>query len=333
MSSGPALPDRPILEMDMNLPGAGGPEVSWLSTLTGWLTEPLFTIGNASFSASGLIKLFVFLVLLGLASHFLRKTLLRRVFAKARIDPGTAYAIGNLASYLFITIGLLVGLQASGIDLSALTVLFGAVGVGVGFGIQTIMSNFISGLIILFEQPIRVGDHIQVGDLDGKVIRIRARATEIQTNSEISVIVPNSEFITQRVINWSLGSDRIRMSIPVRVAYGSDVEKVREALLDAATSVEVVLDQPPPTVRLTAFADSGIDFELLAWTREMLQRPRAFRSRMNFAIYASLKRHDIAIPIPQHEIHFRGAVPAPFAGQAGDSPGGLQSDSPPLDRP
>jgi small-conductance mechanosensitive channel len=333
MSSGPALPHRPILEMDMNLPGTGELQASGLSTLTRWLTEPLFTIGNASFSASGLIKLFVFLALLGLVTHFLRRALLRRVFPKARIDPGTAYAIGNLVSYLFITIGLLVGLQASGIDLSALTVLFGAVGVGVGFGIQTIMSNFISGLIILFEQPIRVGDHIQVGDLDGKVIRIRARATEIQTNSEISVIVPNSEFITQRVINWSLGSDRIRMSIPVRVAYGSDVEKVREALLEAATSVEVVLDQPPPTVRLTAFADSGIDFELLAWTREMLQRPRAFRSRMNFAIHASLKRHNIAIPLPQREIHFRGAVPASFAGQAGDSHSSLQSDSSPLDQP
>lgn len=317
----------------MNLPGTGELQASGLSTLTRWLTEPLFTIGNASFSASGLIKLFVFLALLGLVTHFLRRALLRRVFPKARIDPGTAYAIGNLVSYLFITIGLLVGLQASGIDLSALTVLFGAVGVGVGFGIQTIMSNFISGLIILFEQPIRVGDHIQVGDLDGKVIRIRARATEIQTNSEISVIVPNSEFITQRVINWSLGSDRIRMSIPVRVAYGSDVEKVREALLEAATSVEVVLDQPPPTVRLTAFADSGIDFELLAWTREMLQRPRAFRSRMNFAIHASLKRHNIAIPLPQREIHFRGAVPASFAGQAGDSHSSLQSDSSPLDQP
>jgi len=317
----------------MNLSAAVELEGPWLSTLTGWLTEPLFTIGNASFSASGLIKLFIFLALLGLSTHYLRQALLRRVFPRARIDPGTAYAIGNLATYLFIAIGLLVGLQAAGIDLSTLTVLFGAIGVGVGFGIQTIASNFISGLIILFEQPIRVGDRIQVGDLDGRVIRIRARATEVLTNSEISVLVPNSEFISQRVINWSLGSDKIRMSVPIRVAYGSDVEKVRTALLEAAASVDVVLEDPPPSVRLKAFADSGIEFELLCWTREMLQSPRAFTSRMNFAIHATLKSHDLEIPFPQREVRFRGGDAAPWGGSPVEPAHQPRPDSPLKDRP
>ena len=287
---------------------AGLREGQWLSTLAGWLAEPLFTIGNASFSASGLIKLFIFLAVLGLLAHYLRRTLVRRVFPRAGIEAATAYAIGKVATYLFVAIGLLVGLQAAGIDLSTLTVLFGAIGVGVGFGIQTITSNFISGLIILFEQPIRVGDRIQVGDLDGRVVRIRARATEIQTNSEISVIVPNSEFISQRVINWSLGSDKIRMSVPVRVAYGSDVERVRTALLEAAASVDAVLKEPPPSVRLKAFGESGIDFEVLSWTRDMLQSPRAFASRMNFAIHAALKRHGLEIPFPQREVRLRGGA-------------------------
>lgn len=282
------------------------------SALLSWFTEPLFSVGNSSFSASGLVKLLLFLIVITWLARWLRRTLVNRIFPRAKIDVGTAHAIANILSYLLITLGLLVALQASGIDLSTLTVLFGAIGVGVGFGLQTIASNFISGLIILFEQPIRVGDRIQVGDLDGRVIRIRGRATEILTNEEIAVIVPNSEFISRQVINWSLGSNQIRISVPVGVSYGSDVEKVREALLEAAASVDAVLKDPKPTVRLKAFGDSAIEFEVLGWTREMLHAPREFVSRMNFAIHASLKRHGIEIPFPQRDLHLRTAVPLPF---------------------
>lgn len=277
-----------------------------------WLTLPLFTLGDTSFSAGGLGKLLIFFGILVWAARLVRRMLINRIFPRARLEVGTSEAIANIVFYAVLTLGALVGLQISGIDLSTLTVLLGAVGVGVGFGLQTIASNFISGLIILFEQPVKVGDRIQLGDLDGRVVHIRARATEIVTNDEIYVIVPNSEFISQRVINWSHGEDRIRIPVPVGVAYGSDIDRVREALLEAAMSVDAVLKDPPPTVRLKAFADSAIEFEVLGWTRELLQAKGEFVSRVNFAIHAALQKHGIAIPFPQRDLHLKSSVPLPI---------------------
>lgn len=276
-----------------------------------WLTQPLFTVGHTTFSAAGIVKLLLFFGLLVWSARLLRRTLVNRVFPRARVDVGTSEAIASIIFYVVLTLGTLVGMQASGIDLSTLTVLLGAVGVGVGFGLQTIASNFISGLIILFEQPIRVGDRIQLGDLDGRVVRIRARATEIVTNDEIYVIVPNSEFISQRVVNWSHGEDRIRIPVPVGVAYGSDLELVGEALLEAALSVEAVLRDPPPAVRLKAFGDSAIEFEVLGWTRELLQARGEFVSRVNYAVHTALKQRGIEIPFPQRDLHVRSSVPLP----------------------
>lgn len=276
-----------------------------------WLTEPLFTVGDAAFSAAGLLKLLVYFAILVWVARLLRRALAKRVFPRAHLDVGTSEAIAGITFYVVVTLGTLVGLQVSGIDLSTLTVLLGAIGVGLGFGLQTIVSNFISGLIILFEQPIRVGDRVQLGDLDGRVSRIGARATEIVTNDEICVIVPNSEIISQRVINWSHGEDRIRIPVPIGVAYDSDVEQVRSALLEAALSVDAVLQEPPPIVRLKAFGDSAIEFEVLGWTRELLQARGEFISRVNFAIHAALKKHGIAIPFPQRDLHVKSSSPLP----------------------
>jgi small-conductance mechanosensitive channel len=145
------------------------------------------------------------------------------------------------------------------------------------------------------------------------------RATEVLTNDNIAVIVPNSEFISQRVINWSRGGNRIRVRIPVSVAYGSDPDDVRRALLEAAEGVEAVLNDPAPDVRLTRFGDSALEFELLAWTREMLQRRGAFISRVNFAVLQSLKRHAIQIPLPQREVTVHwpdGGTPEPPPAEA-----------------
>lgn len=276
-----------------------------------WLTEPLFTVGDASFSAAGLAKLLIYFAILVWGSRLLRRVLATRVFPRARLDVGTSEAVAGLTFYVVLTLGTLVGLQVSGIDLSTLTVLLGAIGVGVGFGLQTIASNFIAGLIILFEQPIRVGDHIQLGDLDGRVVRIGGRATEIVTNDEIYVIIPNADLVSQRVINWSHGEDRIRIPVPIGVAYGSDVEQVRAVLLEAAKSVDAVLPEPPPIVRLKAFGDSAIEFEVLGWTRELLQTRGEFISRVNFAIHAALKKHGIKIPFAQRDLHVKSSAPLP----------------------
>ncbi|MGE0394326.1 MAG: mechanosensitive ion channel family protein [Vicinamibacterales bacterium] len=175
-------------------------------------------------------------------------------------------------------------------------------------------SNFVSGLIILLERPIEVGDRIQIGELHGRISRISMRATEVLTNDTIAVIVPNKDFITQQVINWSRGGNRIRVHVPVGVAYESDPEAVRAALLEAARSVPHVLLDPPPSVRWVAYGDSALQFELLAWTQEMLHRRGEMVSQLNFAIHGAFRRHGIAIPFPQRDLHVREAVPVRLVG-------------------
>jgi small-conductance mechanosensitive channel len=291
-------------------------DLDWrgLDSLDEWLTTPLFTIGESEFSTATLLKLTLFFALVVVASRVVRRALSKRVFPRMRIAVGTANALGNLVFYVLVSLGIVVGLQTAGVELSTLTVLFGALGVGIGFGLQNVASNFISGLIILFEQPIKIGDRIQLEELNGSVVRIGARATEIVTNDGISVIVPNSEFVSQRVINWSHGEDRVRFRIPVGVSYESDVETVKRALLEAADTVPEVLKDPKPKVWLVGFGESSIDFQLLAWTRDLLHRKGEFSSCVNYAILESLRRHGVQIPFPQRDVHFR---PPPQAGPDG----------------
>jgi small-conductance mechanosensitive channel len=279
------------------------------STVYLYLTQPLFTLGDASFSIATLLKLTFFFVLFALAAGALRRFLSRRLLPRLHIERGLAYALSNIVFYILITLGLFISLEATGVDLSSITVLFGALGVGVGFGLQTIVSNFVSGLILLLERPIQVGDHIEMGNLHGTVTRIRMRATEVLTNDNIAVIVPNNELTGQQVINWSRGDDTMRVRIPIGVAYGSDVKKVVQALMDAADEVPEMLKQPKPQVRLTGFGDSSLNFELLGWTRELLTRRGFFISRVNYAIHDALEKHGIEIPFPQRDLHLKTATP------------------------
>ncbi len=291
------------------------------SDLYAWMTRPLFSVGSADFSAASLLKLVVFVVALIWGARIVRNVLLSRVFPRLKVETGVAHALANLSGYFMLTLGLLVGLQVSGIDLTTLTVLFGALGVGIGFGLQSLAANFVAGLVILLERPIQVGDRIQIGDLHGRVYRISVRSTEVLTNDEIAVIVPNSQIVMQQVVNWSRGSDRIRIRVPVGVHYKSDVPTVVKALLEAADAVDGMLKHPAPHVRLTAFGNSSIDFELLIWTSELLHQRGQFISRVNFAIHAALKRHGIEIPFPQRDIHVRSAIPLPVVSEGRPAPG------------
>jgi small-conductance mechanosensitive channel len=199
-------------------------------------------------------------------------------------------------------VGLLVILQTLGIDLTALSILTGAVGLGVGFGLQNVASNFISGIIILFERPVRIGDRIAVGDVEGDVVRIGARSTTVLTNDNIDIIIPNSKLITENVVNWTHRDPTVRFRIPISVGYNMDVRTVEKALLEAAASVEEVLETPLPAVRFLSFGDNGLDFELRAWTTALVQRKGKFISELNFAIYEKFKEYRIDVPYPQREI-------------------------------
>jgi small-conductance mechanosensitive channel len=288
----------------------------WATAAYEWLTRPLFSVGGGDFSFSTLIKMLLFVVVLFWSAGAVRKILAGRVLPKLKLDQGINYALANIAAYLFIALGLMVGLQSFGIDLSTLTVLFGALGVGIGLDLQAIASNFISGLILLIERPIQIGDRIEIGELHGEVKKINIRATEVLTNDRIAVIIPNQEFVTQQVINWSRGGDTLRHKIPVGVAYGSDPVKVRDALLEAAAAVDGALSSPPPRIRLAEFADSALVFEVVIWTSELLHRRGEFRSRVNYAVHDALDRHGIEIPFPQRDLHLKTAPGWP-AGVAG----------------
>lgn len=239
-----------------------------------------------------------------LSSHT-KRFLFNRFLVNSGLNRSLQYALSQIVANVVLVIGVLIVLTNTGINLSALAVFAGAIGVGIGVGLQSIASNFISGLVILAERPISLGDRVEVGDVTGQVEKIRARCTIIRTNDNISMIVPNSKFIEEPVTNWTYGDPRVRFRIPIGVAYGSDLEKVREALIAAGKENPNTLDDPAPSVFLEKFGDSSIDFELVVWSSEMSYRPRSYRSDLYFAIAKKLEEAGIEIPFPQRDLHVR----------------------------
>ncbi|MEO5721639.1 MAG: mechanosensitive ion channel domain-containing protein [Chthoniobacterales bacterium] len=251
------------------------------------------------------LLLVVMLVAVFWLSSHTKRFLFNRFLVNSGLNRSLQYAISQVASNAVLVIGVLIVLTNTGINLGAFAVLAGAVGVGIGVGLQSIASNFISGLIILAERPISLGDRVEVGTVTGQVEKIRARCTIIRTNDNISMIVPNSKFIEEPVTNWTYGDPRVRFRIPIGVAYGSNLEKVREALIAVGRENENTLDDPAPSVFLDKFGDSSIDFELVVWSSEMSYRPRRYKSDLYFAIAKKLGEAGIEIPFPQRDLHIR----------------------------
>src|SRR5437667_1512279 len=237
-----------------------------------------------------------------------RHFLFNRVLVRSGLDRALQHAISQIVGYAVLIIGIVIVLDNAGIHLGALTVFAGAVGVGLGFGLKNIASNFISGLLILAERPIAIGDRIEVAGITGQVQQIRARSTLIMTNDNIAMIVPNEKFIDSPVTNWSYSDRRVRFRVPVGVAYGSDVNKVRDVLIAAAREHPATLSEPAPNAYLEKFGDSSIDFELIVWSEEMSYRPRRFKSDLNFLIEKHLRQAGIEIPYPQRDLRIRSGV-------------------------
>jgi small-conductance mechanosensitive channel len=189
--------------------------------------------------------------------------------------------------------------------LSSLAFLAGALGVGVGFGLQNIISNFVSGLIILAEQPIAIGDRVEVGGTIGKVTEINLRSTTMLTGDNICIIVPNSNLITGTVVNWSHGDPRVRTRLPLGVAYGTDIEQLRRILLEVADQNSDILKQPAPDLLFIGYGDSSINFELAVWSMLTQEKPLRFKSELYYAMHKKLQEHHIDIPFPQRDLHLR----------------------------
>ncbi|MEP6777736.1 MAG: mechanosensitive ion channel domain-containing protein [Chthoniobacterales bacterium] len=248
-----------------------------------------------------------------------KRFLFNNFLVNSGLDRSLQYALSQIISNAVLVIGIFVVLENTGIHLGTLTVFAGAVGVGIGFGLQNIASNFISGLVILAERPITIGDRVEVAGVTGQVQQIRARSTVILTNDNITMIVPNTRFIDSPVTNWTGKDPRVRFRVPVGVAYGSDLEKVRQALLAVGRENPNALSDPAPSVFLKQFGESSIDLELVVWSKEMSHRPSRFKSDLNFAIERSFRTAGIEIPYPQRDLHMRSGT-LKVASAGGEAP-------------
>ena len=270
-----------------------------------FLNVPITSIGKSPITIWDITYFLILIFLLLYLTSKLRKWIVYKLLSKSKIDLGVRIAVGTIARYIILVIGFIIILQTVGIDLSALTIMAGALGVGIGFGLQNVTNNFVSGIIILFERPIKVGDRIEMGDVSGDVVRISMRSTEILTNDNISIIVPNSDFISTKVINWSHTDRNIRFNFPVGVSYKEDPEKVKKLLLEVANSNDAVLKQPKPDVLFSDFGDSSIDFKLRVWTREYINRPNVLKSQLYYEIFKKFRENNIEIPFPQRDVLIR----------------------------
>jgi len=256
----------------------------------------------------------VFIVLIALV-RFVRRFVDVRVLRQTRMDRGVRDAIRTGIGYAGFVLAALVAIDTAGIDLSGLAIIAGALSVGIGFGMQSIVNNFVSGLILLIERPIKVGDWIVVGQDEGFVKRISVRSTEIETFSRSSVIVPNSELIAGRVTNWMYKDQSGRVELPVGVAYGSDTAKVSEVLLDCVRGRNDVKARPQPHVMFMDFGDSALLFELRFFIRDIADR-LSIMSDVRFAIDAAFREAGITIPFPQRDVHLIEAAGKTEASEA-----------------
>lgn len=258
-----------------------------------------------------LLRLLFFVALLVFFSGKFKTIFVRQILPKYSDDIGVSQSIGTIIQYLIIIIGGLIIIQSTGVNLGSLNLLAGALGVGIGFGLQNIANNFISGLIILFERPVKVGDRIDVGSVTGDVTKISSRATTINTNDNISIIIPNADVINKQVINWSHNDRNVRFGIPVGVAYKEDPAIVKKILLEVAQEHNGVLKKPVPEVLFIQYGDSSLDFDLKVWTNRYTDRPIVLKSELYYKIFEKFKEHNIEIPYPQRDLHIKSGLNGP----------------------
>ncbi len=277
---------------------------------TGIGDRELLDVGGISVTVAGLVG--AVLVLLGAwaLSYLVRRALRRYGERTDNAHRAALYTVARLAHYVLLTLGVLLSLSLLGVPLSRFAVFAGALGVGLGFGLQSIFSNFISGLILLFDRSLKVGDFVELeSGVTGEVRDIKIRATRIVTNDNIDILVPNSEFVGGRVVNWTHRDVSRRVRIPFGVAYGTEKEVVRDAALEAATEVPFTLTLEGvrrPQVWLTDFGESALEFELVVWlTAEATMKPGAVRAAYNWALHSALQRHGLEIPFAQRDVNVR----------------------------
>ena len=271
--------------------------------------EPLFRLGGSAVTLGGVATGVVIFLVAWLLSRLASRALCRMRERSTR-SAGALYLLEKLASYGLIVFGAFAGLSAAGLNLSSLAVFAGALGIGVGLGLQGVVKEFVSGLFLIFDRMVSVGDYVEVeGEVRGVIAEIGPRAVRIRNNDNVNVLVPNSRLIEGNVVNWTLKGDTRRIHIPFAVAYGADRSRVREAVLEAARESPFTLPETESRksqVWLVGFGESGLDFELLVWpTREAVKRPAAMHAAYTWAIADALDKAGVEIPVPQTDLRLR----------------------------
>jgi potassium efflux system protein len=246
----------------------------------------------------------IFLYLSFCVSKLVEVVLLEKFFPGRQLDRGVQLSIARLANYFIVLIGFIGTMMIMGISMTNITILGGAVGVGIGFGLQAIFNNFISGIILLFERPIKIGDVIMVEGDYAEVKELGLRATVVETLDHAEIVIPNSTLITSNVTNWTLGRRQVRIKVPIGVAYGSDVDKVIDIIIQCAHEHPRVLSQPKPLALFVAHGESSLDFELRAFVPDVGDRMSSI-SELNQAINGALDEAGIEIPFPQRDVHLK----------------------------
>ena len=276
--------------------------VGWI---LGVVNAPLFQTEKIKISLWILTRSVLVFWLFYVGSRFLNGMLKARVYPKSSLDKNSQHAIKGVIQFSCLVIGAMAGIQMLGVDLGVLAVFSGTLGIGIGFGLQDIVKNVFSGFVIFFERPIRMGDVVEVGGVPGIVKSIRTRSTIVNTFDNISIVVPNSEFLTNRVVNWSHSDRIVRTESRVGVDYSSDAGLVKETLLEIARTNKKIMLQPAPIVVFEEFADSALLFRLLYWVD--VDDRMTVKSEINFAIHSQFKAKGISIPFPQRDLHLKSS--------------------------
>ncbi|MGA9421129.1 MAG: mechanosensitive ion channel domain-containing protein [Rhodanobacteraceae bacterium] len=282
---------------------------SVLQHVSDFLNIQLINTEGVKLTIGAVIAALVVLLIVLVISRVVRSGI-NRYAGRHQSNQAALYTVAQLVHYALLVIGVMIALSVAGIPLSKFEIFAGALGVGLGFGMQAIFSNFVSGLIILFDRSLKVGDFVELSNgVHGTVRDIHIRATLITTNDNIDILVPNSAFVTNNVVNWTLREASRRQRIPFGVAYGSDKELVKKAALEAAAEVPFTLTHEGPRrpqVWLTGFGDSSLDFALVVWLNgDAVKRPGHVSAAYTWALHTALEKYDIEIPFPQRDLHVR----------------------------
>ena len=268
------------------------------------LNFTLFELNQTPVTISSIVMFILMMAVFFFFSRLLNRVVVKNLLTRLGVEESTRFVMIRVNHYLIMIIGAIVSFQFIGIDLSGLAVIFGLLSVGIGFGLQNITSNFIAGIILLIERPIKISDRVTVGETEGDVMDINIRSTTIRTLNNISIIVPNSEFVSNNVTNWSHGDQKIRMEVAVGVSYNSDIDVVLRCLKEVADNHSEVLKVPPSDILFREFGDSSWNLGLRVWIPDP-KRHHIIRSELNIAIVRKFRENKVEIPFPQRDLHLR----------------------------